>query len=103
MTAFTSNWFVFFPLAFSLFVAIRLAEGSVDRGQSQFGLLVIRSLIGLLFLFSIFAVGLRTSLLGLCWILLLVVFTAVIVWKKWIYEKLISILFGGRITCLIKN
>ena len=82
MTAFTSNWFVFFPLAFSLFVAIRLAEGSVDRRQTQLGQLAVRGLIGLLFLFAVLAVGLRASPLGLAWIGLLAVFAVVIAVKN---------------------
>lgn len=82
MIAFFSNWFMLFPVAFSLFVGLRLAECSVDRGQPTLGVLTIRVMIALLFAFSLLAVGLRASALSLTWMVLLALFAFVIFWKN---------------------
>ncbi len=67
MISFSSNWIVFFPIAFSLFVAMRLAGGRVDDGRQSIGLLAARSLVFMLFAFSLLAAGLRVSLMSLIW------------------------------------
>ncbi len=82
LTAFSSNWLIFFPLAFSLFVAVRLAEGSADLGRRSTGMVMTRSLIGLMFAFSLLSIGLRANLLGLTWLFLLAGFGFIITLKN---------------------
>ncbi len=82
INAFTSNWFIFFPLAFSFFISLRLAQGSGDLGQSSFGANVVRILIAVLFVFSGLAVGLRASIFGFVWLILLSFFGGLLYWKN---------------------
>ncbi len=71
ISIFTSNWFIFFPLGFSRFVALRLAEGSSDSGQRSTSVAIVGMTITLLFAFSLLAVGLRGNPLGLLWLVVL--------------------------------
>lgn len=82
LTAFTSNWLIFFPLGFSLFVALRLSQGSRDDGRASRGSTVARCLIAMLFAFSLLAVGLRSHVLSFFWLILLAFFAGVILWKN---------------------
>ncbi len=70
LSVLTSNWFLFFPLAVTLFVALRLAEGSRDSGQRSLSLNFVRLLILSLFVFAFLGVGLRSNPLGLIWLFL---------------------------------
>ncbi|MCA9131617.1 MAG: type II secretion system F family protein [Planctomycetales bacterium] len=81
MIAFPANWFVLFPTALCLLVALRLAEGKADRRGQGLGTLAVRALIAMLFTFSVLAVGLRSSPLSIPWLLLMTVFAG-IVWRK---------------------
>ncbi len=71
ISVFTSNWFIFFPLGFSLFVALRMAEGSIDSGQRTAPVAIVGMTITLLFVFSLLAIGLRGNPLGLLWLFVL--------------------------------
>lgn len=82
MSVFTSNWLIFFPLACSLFVAMRLALGAVDFGRKSWVMLSIRSAVLLLFWFSFLSLGLRASWLSLPWMLLVGVFFLVLTIKR---------------------
>ena len=82
MIAYFSNWILFFPLAFSLFVAMRLSQGSIDQGKSSWVLLTIRCFIALLMTFAVLSVGFRPSPVTVVWVLLLAVFSFVIYWKS---------------------
>lgn len=77
----TSNWYIFFPLACSLFVALRLAEGSADLGGHFFGINLLRHAVATLLIFALLAVGLRGNILGLGWLILLGFFAAILYWK----------------------
>lgn len=78
---FSSNWLIFFPVAFGLFVALRIAQGSVDEGRSSWPLLIVRSLVVLLFTFSVIAIGMRFSWLSIFWAALLIGFAFILYWK----------------------
>ncbi len=79
--ALTSNWFIFFPLACSLFVALRLAEGSADLGGRSFGISFLRLVIATLFTFAVLAIGLRGNPLGVVWLFLAGFFAFILFWK----------------------
>ncbi len=81
VNALTSNWFVFFPLAVSLFVGLRLAEGSADLGGRSFGISFLRLVIATLLIFAILAVGLRGNPLGVVWLFLVGCFAFILFWK----------------------
>ncbi len=82
ITAFTSNWYIFFPLAFSLFISLRLAQGSTDDGRSSRGLTVVRSVIATLFVFALLGVGLRSHILSFFWMALGGFFAGALFWKN---------------------
>lgn len=82
LNPFTSNWFIFFPLAVALFVALRLAEGSRDSGQRSLSLNFVRLLILSLFVFAILGVGLRSNPLGIIWLFLSCCLVIVLFWKR---------------------
>lgn len=82
MIAFSSNWLILFPIAFSLYVAMRLSQGSVDQGTTSLGVQVIRVLIVLLFTFSFLGIGIRANLISLIWLVLVVLFAAILLWKN---------------------
>ncbi len=71
MIAYFSNWLIFFPVAFSLFVALRLSQASVDQGRDSSAMIAIRGLITLMFVLSLLAIGLRPSPISLVWFMLL--------------------------------
>lgn len=81
-TVLTSNWLIFFPLAVTLFVALRLAEGSRDSGQRSLSLNFVRLLILSLFVFAFFGVGLRSNPLGFIWLFLSCCLVIVLFWKR---------------------
>lgn len=70
MIAFLSNWLLLYPIAFSLFVVLRLSEATTDGRRVSVGVHVIRSMIFILFAFAFLAVGCRTTLLSLLWAIL---------------------------------
>lgn len=82
MIAYFSNWILFFPLAFSLFVAMRLSQGSVDQGKTSWMLLTVRCFIALLMTFALLSIGFRPSPVTVVWIMLLAIFGFVIYWKS---------------------
>ena len=82
MIAYPSNWLILFPLAFSLYVGLRLSIGAIDFGRSTFGIVLIRLLIAIFFGFAFLAIGLRPNPISLVWIFLLAVFLVVISWKS---------------------
>lgn len=82
MVLFTSNWLVLLPIAISLFVAMRLAQGSADQGRDSWFVLVLRSLIALLLLFAMLSFGLRGNIVSTVWIGLVIVFGFVLFWKS---------------------
>lgn len=82
MIAYPSNWLILFPLAFSLFVGLRLSIGSIDYGRSSFGITLVRLLIAIFFSFSLLAIGLRPNPVSLVWVFLLAVFLVVLAWKS---------------------
>jgi hypothetical protein len=67
MSAFLSNWLLFYPVAFSLYVAMQLSEATADGRKVSIGVQVMRSTIFILFLFALLAVGCRTSVLSVVW------------------------------------
>lgn len=87
LNALTSNWFIFFPLAFSLFVALRLAEGSADLGGRSFGISFLRLIIATLFTFAILAIGLRGNPLGMVWLFLAGFVAFILFWKHQRLER----------------
>ncbi len=82
LNALTSNWFIFFPLAVTLFVALRLAEGSRDSGPRSLSLNFVRLLILSLFVFALLGVGLRGNPLGFIWLFLSGGLVVVLFWKR---------------------
>ena len=82
MIAYPSNWLILFPLAFSLYVGLRLSIGAIDFGRSTFGIVLIRLLIAIFFGLAFLAIGLRPNPISLVWIFLLAVFLVVISWTS---------------------
>ena len=82
MIAYASNWLILFPVAFSLFVAMRLSQGSVDQGRSSWMLMAVRGVVVLMFWFAVLAVGLRGHWISLAWGLILAAFAFVFFWKR---------------------
>ncbi|MCA9157521.1 MAG: hypothetical protein KDA72_04295 [Planctomycetales bacterium] len=82
LSVLTSNWFLFFPLAVTLFVALRLAEGRRDSGQHSLSLNFVRLLILSLFVFAFLGVGLRSNPLGFIWLFLSCCLVMVLLWKR---------------------
>ena len=82
MELYTSNWMILFPIAFSLFVAMRLSLGSLDEGKSSWMLLAVRSLIVNCFFFSMLALGVRGHFLSIAWLVMIGVFAIVFWWKR---------------------
>ncbi len=79
---FFSNWIIFFPLAFSLFVGMRLAGGSRDEVQRSIPALILRLIMFLFFFLAFMSVGLRSSLLSIVWGLIIVGFFVVLFFKN---------------------
>jgi hypothetical protein len=81
MYAYSSNWIIFLPIAFSLFFALRLNQGSRDDAQSSIPVLIVRSAIFLMFLFAFFSLGSRSSFLSIGWGLMLIALGFIFWWK----------------------
>lgn len=77
-----SNWILFFPLAFCLFVAMRLSQGSVDQGKASWMVQTVRCFIALLMTFALLSIGFRPSPVTVVWLMLLAIFGFVIYWKS---------------------
>lgn len=82
MVLFSSNWLILFPIAFSLFVALRLSLGTVRAQGRSWMLLAVSSLILLMFWFSLLAVGGRAHWISIAWLMILAMFSVVIFWKR---------------------
>lgn len=82
MVAFLSNWLILYPIAFSLFVAMQLSETTADRRKISVGVLVLRLMIFILFVFSLLAAGCRTSALSLVWLVMFGVTAIVLLIKQ---------------------
>lgn len=82
MSAYPSNWFILFPLAFSLFVGLQLSVASVDLVKSSRGVQLVRTAIAIMFAFAVLAIGLRPSPMSLTWIGLLIASAIVLSWKS---------------------
>ncbi len=82
MIAFLSNWLLFYPIAFSLFVAMQLSEATADGRKVSVGVQVLRSTIFVLFMFALFAVGCRTSFLSTAWTLMFGILAVVLLIKQ---------------------
>ena len=80
--AYFSNWIVLFPVAFSLFVALRLSAVSRDRSGYSFTFLTLRLVVFLFFCFAFVSIGLRSSWLSVVWIAILVLLSIVLFWKN---------------------
>lgn len=77
-----SNWIILFPIATTLFVALRMAAGSHDDGRRTVALLTLRLLAFLFFFFAFVSVGLRASPLSIVWILILLAMAIVMFFKN---------------------
>ncbi len=82
MSVYLSNWLMFYPMAFSLFVVLRLAQASTDSRHNSIGVLVVRSMIVILFLFALLSVGARYSPLSIMWLMIAVVFSLILYFKQ---------------------
>ncbi|MDX1927582.1 MAG: hypothetical protein SFV81_13755 [Pirellulaceae bacterium] len=82
MNAFLSNWLLLYPVAFSLYVAMQLSEATADGRKASIGVLVMRTTIFILFIFSLLAVGCRTSVLSIVWAVLFGVLGIVLLVKQ---------------------
>ena len=74
----TSNWYIFFPLAVALYVALQLSEGRADLRSGSLSVRVIRQVIALLLVLALMAVGMRGFILGIAWLILLGVLAGII-------------------------
>lgn len=77
-----SNWITLFPIATTLFVALRMAAGSHDDSRRTVALLTLRLLTFLFFFFALVSIGLRASPLTVVWILILMAMAIVMFFKN---------------------
>lgn len=82
MIAFLSNWLLLYPIAFSLYVAMQLSEATADGRKATASVLAIRTVIFVLFVFAILAVGCRASLLTIVWCILCCVIGTILLIKQ---------------------
>ncbi len=82
MYAYSSNWIVLFPIAFSMFVALRLNLAQHEDQRRTTSVLLVRLTIATLFLFAFLAIGLRPSFLSGVWLVMLGVLSVVFWWKN---------------------
>lgn len=82
MIVFSSNILLLFPVAMSLFVVLKIAQGAKDSQGTSFAEYLVRGLLIAMFLFSTFAVGFRTNVLAIAWSLLVVGLLFVLYWKN---------------------
>ncbi|MEZ6133338.1 MAG: hypothetical protein R3C53_00370 [Pirellulaceae bacterium] len=73
---------IFFPVAFSLFVALRLSQAQRDDVRPTLSVLIIRLTVLLSFLFAFLSIGIRSSGLSSVWFLLLAVMSVIFWWKN---------------------
>ncbi|MEM8734498.1 MAG: hypothetical protein AAGG44_09770 [Planctomycetota bacterium] len=82
MEIFTANWLILFPVAFTLFLAMRLSCGRIDDLGFSWTFMTIRAITINLFMVGLFALGLRGHIFSLVWLLVLAVFGFIFFWKR---------------------
>ncbi len=82
MMVYLSNWLIFYPMAFSLFIVLRLSQASTDSRRASLGVLAVRSIIVLLFSFALVSLGARFSVLSIMWIVIAAVFGTILYFKQ---------------------
>ncbi|MFN3192410.1 MAG: hypothetical protein ACE361_18000 [Aureliella sp.] len=82
MQIFTANWLILFPIAFTLFLAMRLSCGSIDDRGSSWTFMTMRAIVINLFIVGLFALGVRGHYFSLVWVLILGIFAFIFFWKR---------------------
>jgi hypothetical protein len=70
MAVYLSNWLMFYPMAISLFVALRLSQATTDSRQVSASILAVRSTLVVMLLLTLISVGTRSTPLSLMWLLI---------------------------------
>lgn len=81
MIHYWSNWFILFPLALSMYIAMRLSVGSTDSQRKSLLGSVVRSSTVMLMWFAFMAVGFR-GWLGFVWLFLIALLGLVLFRKR---------------------
>ncbi|MFK7738211.1 MAG: hypothetical protein AB8B50_19440 [Pirellulaceae bacterium] len=82
MEIYTANWLILFPLAFSLFVGMRLSCGSVDDGRRSWTLMAVQALMVNSFVIAGLAFGVTGNWASLTWLFCVAVFAFVFFFKR---------------------
>ena len=82
MIVFVSNLLLLYPVAFSLFVALRLSEAATDGRRVTVGVHVVRSIVFILFVFALIGIGCRSAVLSILWVFLFSVMSVVLLIKQ---------------------
>ncbi len=82
MTFFSSNWIILYPVAASLFVALRLAYGMRATYRASLFEEHIRGAVFLMLVASMFGLGLRFSFLSVFWLIALLIWCIVLIIKR---------------------
>lgn len=82
MEIYTSNWLILFPLAFSLFVGMRLSCGSVDDGRRSWTLMAVRALMVNCFVIAALAFGVTGHFVSIAWLVCIGVFAFIFFCKR---------------------
>ena len=82
MIAFLSNLLILYPVAFSLFLALQLSEASADGRKATVGVQFVRSMIFVLFIFVLLAIGCRVSVLSILWIIIFGVMGVLLMFRQ---------------------
>lgn len=81
MSLLFSNWLILYPLAFSLFVALRLSQAPVDHQPKSLSLIVLRSMLYIMFALTFLSLGTR-GYVGLSLWPILFIALWVVLWLK---------------------
>ncbi len=82
MNVFVSNLLLLYPVAFSLFVALRLSEAATDGRRVTAGVHVVRSIVFILFVFALIGIGCRSTVLSILWVFLFAMVSIVLLIKQ---------------------
>ncbi len=82
MLTYSSNWLILFPVAFSLFVALRLSVGRLDQAPSSWSTTIVRCTITIMMIFAVLSIGLRWSVISILWGILLAGCAVVLLVKR---------------------
>ncbi len=81
MIAYLSNLLLLYPIAFTLFLALRLSEASSDGHRVSIGVQFIRSAVFVLFILSLLGIGCRLSVVSIVWAVLFGIISVILLFR----------------------